>query len=158
MSALALPGLSAEPCCVDNHSISSRYQSRIATVIHITAYDLTNCTRSEPFVASLCGSLWSAFTHASGRAFFSLLPRNCHSAGGLLETCVPRYAPPTCGGSVLTGFQMPECCLLGQGSSGSGPSLGTRHALARATSGQTGTEMQSNRNNAHSLMPTTPYS
>ena len=30
---------------------------------------------------------------------FSLLPRNCHSAGGLLETPVPRYAAPTCGGS-----------------------------------------------------------
>ena len=28
-----------------------------------------------------------------------LLPRNCHSAGGLLETRVPRYTPPTCGGS-----------------------------------------------------------
>ena len=55
-------GLSPEPCCVDNHSISRRYQPRIATVIHITVCDLTNCARSEPFVASLCGGLWSAFT------------------------------------------------------------------------------------------------
>ena len=55
-------GLSPELRCVDNRGISSRYQPGIATVIHITAYDLTNCTRSEPFVASLCGGLWSAFT------------------------------------------------------------------------------------------------
>ena len=32
-------------------------------------------------------------------ALFSLLPRNCLSAGRLLETCVPRYTPPNCGGS-----------------------------------------------------------
>ena len=32
-------------------------------------------------------------------ALFLLLPRNCHSAGGLLETRVPLYAPPTCEGS-----------------------------------------------------------
>ena len=62
MSALPLPGLSPEPRCVDNRGISSRFQSRIATVIHITEYDLTNCTRSEPFVASWCGGLWSALT------------------------------------------------------------------------------------------------
>ena len=62
MSALALPGLSPEPRSVDNRGISSRFQSRIATVNHITAYDLTNCTQSEPFVASLCGGLWSVLT------------------------------------------------------------------------------------------------
>ena len=44
--ALALLGLSPEPHCGVNRSISSRYQSRIATVIHITAYDLRNCSRS----------------------------------------------------------------------------------------------------------------
>ena len=53
-----MPGLSPEPRCVDNRGISRRNQTRIA----ITACDLTNCARSEPFVASLCGGLWSAFT------------------------------------------------------------------------------------------------
>ena len=57
-----MPGLSPEPRCVDNRGISRRNQPRIATVIHITACDLTNCARSEPFVASLCGGLWSVFT------------------------------------------------------------------------------------------------
>ena len=33
------------------HGICSRFQFRIATVIHITAYDLTNCTHSELFAA-----------------------------------------------------------------------------------------------------------
>ena len=88
-------------------------------------------------------------------AFFLLLPRNCHSAGELLETRVPRYAPPTCGGSVLAGFQTPECGGPGQGPSGSGPSLGTRHALACHSSRQTGTEAPSNRPTAHSLTPAT---
>ena len=32
-------------------------------VIHITVYDLTNCTRSEPFAVSLCGGLWRFCAH-----------------------------------------------------------------------------------------------
>ena len=85
--------------CVDNRVISSRYQSRIATVIHITGYDLTNCTLSEPFVASLCGGLWSASPPASGR-------------GPLLVTAqklpqrrrAPRDPRPTVRASDLWGF------------------------------------------------------
>ena len=76
-------------------------------VIHITAYDLTNCTRSKPFVVS-CGGLWSAFTPRLRQGPSS---RYCPEiatvpAGSLRPASNPSqwYTPLTCGGSVL---QMP---------------------------------------------------
>ena len=144
MSALALPGLSPEQRCVDNRGISSRYQSRISTVIHITEYDLTNCTRSEPFVASLCGGLWSVFTTASGRGPLLVTAQKLPQRRRAPRDPRPMLSASDLWGSVLAGFQ--------------GPSLGTRLALARPTSGQKGTEAPSNRPTAHSLTPATPCS
>ena len=56
-------------------------------------------------------------------------------------------------GSVLAGLKTPDCGGLGQGQSGSGPSLGTGHVLARSTSEQTGTEAPSNRPTTHTPHP-----
>ena len=45
------------------------FSSKIATVIHITAYDLTNCSQStEPFAASPCGGLWRFCAHRASDA------------------------------------------------------------------------------------------
>ena len=99
---------------MENGGICSSFSSSIAMFIHITAYDLTNCSRStEPLAASLCKGLWkfcadrASDTLAWPRAklvltprlapgthlptphsppFFSLVPRNCQSASG-----VPRH-------------------------------------------------------------------
>ena len=135
MSALVLLGLSPEPRCVDNLGISSRFQSRIATVIHITAYDLTNCTRSEPFVASLCGGLWSVLTPHLRQAPSS---RYCpESAGGLLHgtrlrpvgVLTPRrHCPPRLSQGHTVASTPRNCHIATRFHQTRGPALGTAPA------------------------------